>query len=76
VRVISEEYWPLPWYLRGLPRVGYWSAPPPDCDGALVITSMSQVEVVRAQLHGHYRESILGLRPGFLCIVFTPESNL
>ena len=73
VRVISEEYWPLPWYLRGLPSVGYWSAPPDDCDGALVIVSASQAGAVRARLHGDYRESILGLRPGFICVVFTPS---
>lgn len=74
VRVIGEEYWPLPWYLRGLPRVGYWSAPPVDCDGALVIVSATQADAVRARLHGVYRESFLGLRPGVLCIVFTPSS--
>jgi uncharacterized protein (TIGR03663 family) len=73
VRVISEEYWPLPWYLRGLPRVGYWSAPPADCDGALVIVSGSQAFAVRALLRGHYRENILGLRPDFLLVVFTPS---
>jgi predicted membrane-bound mannosyltransferase len=71
VRVISEEYWPLPWYFRGLPRIGYWSAPPADCDGALLIVSTSQVEAVRARLRGTYQETFLGLRPGFLCIVFT-----
>jgi predicted membrane-bound mannosyltransferase len=74
IRVISEEYWPLPWYFRGLPRVGYWSEPPEDCDGALVIASVAQTEAVRAKLRGKYRESFLGLRPGFVCIVFTPES--
>ena len=73
VRVIGEEYWPLPWYLRGLPRVGYWSAPPADCDGALVIVSAGEVGAVRARLHGAYRESFLGLRPGVVCVVFTPS---
>ena len=72
VRIISEEYWPLPWYLRGLPRVGYWATPPADCDGALVIASAVQADAVRAALHGIYRESFVGLRPGFLCVVFTP----
>jgi uncharacterized protein (TIGR03663 family) len=72
IRIISEEYWPLPWYLRGLPRVGYWSNAPADCDGALVIVAASQAENVRAKLRGHYRESFLGLRPDFLCVVFTP----
>jgi uncharacterized protein (TIGR03663 family) len=73
IRVISEEYWPLPWYLRGIPDVGYWSTPPDDCDGALVIASSAQAEAVRAKLHGAYRESFLGLRPGFICVLFTPE---
>ena len=73
IRVISEEYWPLPWYLRGLPQVGYWSAPPARCDGALIIASSTQAEAVRAKLTGNYRESFLGLRPGFICILFTRE---
>jgi hypothetical protein len=72
IRVISEEYWPLPWYFRGLSQVGYWTTPPDDCDGALIITSADLADAVRARLHGHYRESFLGLRPGFVCIVFTP----
>ena len=74
IRVISEEYWPIPWYLRTLPptAVGYWSAPPADCDGALVLASAAQAVAVRARLHGDYRETYLGLRPGFLCVVFTP----
>lgn len=74
IRIISEEYWPLPWYLRGLPRVGYWSTPPADCDGALVIASTANAPAVRARLHGEYRETYLGLRPGFLCVVFTPAT--
>lgn len=73
VRIISEEYWPLPWYLRGLPRVGYWSTPPADCDGALLIVSATQADAVRARLRDRYRESFLGLRPGFLCAIMIPE---
>lgn len=72
VRIVGEEYWPLPWYLRGLPCVGYWSTPPPDCDGALIIATAAQSAAVRARLHGAYRESYLGLRPGIICTVFTP----
>ncbi len=69
-RVISEEYWPLPWCFRGLDRVGYWTQAPADCDGALVIASAGLADTVRSRLHGRYRESYLGLRPGFVCIVF------
>ena len=73
VRVISAEYWPLPWYFRGLAQVGYWTTPPVDCDGALVIASIENADTVRSRLAGKYGESILGLRPGFLCVVFTPS---
>jgi len=73
IKVISEEYWPLPWYLRGLPDVGYWSEPPADCDGTLIIASNSLADAVRARLKRPHRESVLGLRPGVILIVFTPE---
>jgi hypothetical protein len=74
IRVISEEYWPLPWYLRTVPpaSVGYWSTPPADCDGALVVASAAHAVAVRARLRGDYHETYLGLRPGVLCVVFTP----
>jgi uncharacterized protein (TIGR03663 family) len=74
IRIISEEYWPIPWYLRALPAgsVGYWATPPVDCEGALILASAAQAPAVRARLHGDYRETFLGLRPGFLCVVFTP----
>lgn len=76
VRIISEEYWPLPWYLRGLPRVGYWTQPPANCDGALVIASSTQADAVQARLKDRYTTSLLGLRPGFICVVSAraPES--
>jgi len=73
IHVISEEYWPLPWYLRGLPRVGYHVVPPENCDGALVIASAAQADAVRARLRGTYRETFLGLRPGFVCVLFVAE---
>ena len=73
VRVIGEEYWPLPWYLRGLPRIGYWSTPPDDCDGAVVIATGAQSAAVKEKLHGHYSENYLGLRPGVMAVVFTRQ---
>jgi uncharacterized protein (TIGR03663 family) len=73
VRVISEEYWPLPWYLRGLGNVGYWNSPPEACDGAMVVASADLAGAVRARLHGPYDQAYLGLRPGFVLVVFTPR---
>lgn len=76
IRIISEEYWPIPWYLRALPpaSVGYWSTPPADSDGALIIASSTQAIALRPLLRARYRESYLGLRPDFLLVVFTPIS--
>ncbi len=73
--VISEEHWPLPWYLRGLDRVGYWTEAPANCDGALGhrVRGIRRTRC-RSRLHGRYRESYLGLRPGFVCIVFEPQA--
>lgn len=75
IRVITEEYWPLPWYFRGLPQVGYYATPPADCDGALIVSSPEQADAVRARLKRAYTESILGLRPGVVCIIFTPTGG-
>ncbi len=75
VKVISGEYWPLPWYLRSRPEVGYWTTPPADCDGALVIVSADQAEEVAARLRGRYRAGYLGLRPGFVLVAFTPATE-
>jgi uncharacterized protein (TIGR03663 family) len=71
IRVISEEYWPLPWYLRGLKDVGYYAEPPADCDGALLVVSPNVADAVRGKLKQRYEETILGLRPGVLLIVMT-----
>jgi uncharacterized protein (TIGR03663 family) len=73
VRVIGEEYWPIPWYLRGMQRVGYWTTPPDDCDGAIVLATGAQADAVRQRLRGSYRETLLGLRPGVLCVVFSRQ---
>lgn len=70
IRVISEEAWPLPWYLRQLDRVGYWTQVPEDCDAALVFASADLAPEVRRHLNGPYRVDYLGLRPGFVLVVF------
>jgi uncharacterized protein (TIGR03663 family) len=73
VKVISREYWPLPWYLRRRPDVGYWASPPADCDGALVFADARLAAEVRTRMHGNYHEGFLGLRPGFVLVVFQRE---
>lgn len=72
--VISDEYWPLPWYLRGIPRIGYFTTPPRDLDASLLIVAPAQADAVRSALKHRYRETFLGLRPGVLLVLFIRES--
>ena len=70
IKIVGTDYWPLPWYLRGFPRVGFYPEPPDDCDGALVICSAGLADAVRARMSGTYTTSMLGLRPGVLLVVY------
>lgn len=73
VKVISEEYWPLPWYLRRRPEVGYWTTIPENCDASLIFVSADYAEEVRHRLKGKYRQGYLGLRPGFVLVTLVAE---
>ncbi|MBP7140605.1 MAG: TIGR03663 family protein [Opitutaceae bacterium] len=73
VKVISEEYWPLPWYLRDRKEVGYWSTIPDDCDASLLFVSADYAEAVKDRLKGRYRQGYLGLRPGFVMVTLMAE---
>jgi uncharacterized protein (TIGR03663 family) len=75
VKIISKEYWPLPWYLRHRPEAGYWTEPPSNCDGPLIFAGAEVADVVRARLRGTYRESFLGLRPGVILVVFVRQDG-
>ena len=70
IRVISPEYWPLPWYLRGRTDVGYWTEVPERCDAGLLLVAPEWADDVRGRLSGAYREGYLGLRPGVVLQVF------
>ncbi|NIA14671.1 MAG: TIGR03663 family protein [Nitrospiraceae bacterium] len=69
IKVITPDCWPLPWYLRGFGRVGYWAEPPDDMDAAIVITSEELDEQVDAGLKQEYQKSYYGLRPEVLIAV-------
>lgn len=74
VRVISENCWPLPWYLRRLTQVGYWESAPEDCDAAVVICPARDESEVATRLRGAYQVSYYGLRPDVAMAVFVERS--
>lgn len=66
VMVVSHDayYWPLPWYLRHLPNVGYYTALPPDPLGSVILASPEFDAALQKRLGGKYRMTgYNGVRP-------------
>ncbi len=40
----GDDYWPLPWYLREFPNIGWWNAVDMQTPAAPVILALAQVE--------------------------------
>jgi uncharacterized protein (TIGR03663 family) len=72
VQVVAapEDYWPLPWYLRRLERVGYWDAVPPGLDAPVIVVSSALQPALRPRLNGAYQPEYAGLRPDVLLIAY------
>ena len=70
VKVISEEYWPLPWYLRNFEQVGYWSEMPAHPDASVIIVSAGFQEALDKKLLKQYQVEFRGLRPGVILLVY------
>lgn len=73
VRVISQEYWPLPWYLRSLPNVGYWTEVPDSADAPVIVASPNLMPALEARLKDRYVPSVAGLRPGVALQILVRE---
>jgi len=70
IMVISDEYWPLPWYLRNLCSVGYWHSAPKHISAAVLVTSIDIATELNPQLEDEYTSGIYGLRSGVLLVAF------
>ena len=72
VQVVSpgDDYWPLPWYLRALPSVGWWNAITDDFVLAPVILAAPDVE--STLMHRIYEEPPPGERPLYVPLFDRP----
>lgn len=66
IHFITPDYWPLPYYLRKLRRVGYWSEIPPAPDAPVIVASAELQEQLEPLLRERYHTEFFGLRPGVL----------
>jgi uncharacterized protein (TIGR03663 family) len=76
IAVVSLEHWPMPWYLRDYPNVGYWGSVAAWEKGSnksepIVIALEPQVPEVERLLGDKYRRySTHELRPGNMLVMF------
>jgi uncharacterized protein (TIGR03663 family) len=71
IKVIADPYetWPLPWYLRGFSRVGYWTSAGAAEDigrPPVIIASADETARIQPVLSTSYQSEYYGLRPGVL----------
>jgi uncharacterized protein (TIGR03663 family) len=73
----SDNYWPLPWYLRKFNRVGYWSDAadlPAVMDADVLLLTGDWPSAVEDRLRRSYnRPGARGLRPGVLVSVYVEQ---
>jgi uncharacterized protein (TIGR03663 family) len=72
VIALPHEQWPLPWYLRAMPNVGYWTAPGDALalQAPVVVTSMDHAAVLDGALGDRYVSEFFGLRPEVLMALY------
>jgi len=74
VSVVAPAYeqWPLPWYLRAMPNVGYWPAPGDGTvlQAPVIVASTDLTAALEASLGDRYVSEFYGLRPDVLLALY------
>jgi uncharacterized protein (TIGR03663 family) len=71
-----HEQWPLPWYLRSMPNVGYWTelSDPTALTAPIVVGSMDRTAALDAALGDRYVSEFFGLRPEVLLALYVERA--
>ncbi|HKD79118.1 MAG TPA: flippase activity-associated protein Agl23 [Candidatus Angelobacter sp.] len=73
ITIVSPEHWPMPWYLRDYPNVGYYGRIVPSTQ-PIVIALQPQVPEVQQLLGANYHiYSTHDLRPGNTLVMFVRD---
>jgi uncharacterized protein (TIGR03663 family) len=77
ITIVSRDYWPLPWYLRDFPRVGYYGQMTSSTE-PVIIASESQKAEMEATFGAQYvlvpsgtPSGTFDLRPGVSLLLYT-----
>ena len=68
----ADEQWPLPWYLRTMTRVGYWTEArgAPDLTAPVIVSSVDHEDMLDTALGDRYVSEFYGLRPDVLLTLY------
>lgn len=75
VQVVSADVWPIPFYMRAFPNVGYFAETPETIDGDVVIGTEDVWPAMNGEGAGR-RYAVagsFGLRPGVVLWVYVEE---
>jgi uncharacterized protein (TIGR03663 family) len=75
ILIATQDYWPLPWYLRVDDQVSYTSALPDSVTQPIVVASEKERNEVEERMSANYRLSTFALRPGVQLILGVREAN-
>jgi len=76
IRVVTDPYntWPIPWYLRRYPSVGYWNSfadiPPQLPLPTVLVTNPEFEEQIPPPIRDGYQAEFFGLRTNVLLLVY------
>jgi hypothetical protein len=75
VQVISEDYWPLPWFLRHVTEVGYWNTVPETLNADVYVTSPALLPALWEKIGAGWQIQYFGLRPEVLAVVLAKKEQ-
>lgn len=73
IKVMVDNPWPLPWYLRRFHRVGYWDHVPDSPDADVILASYQRTNELDARLRQKYQQNVRGLRRDEQLVVYVEQ---
>jgi len=70
IDIAGMEYWPLPWYLREYPNVGYWEQLPEGSEAVIQVFSFLGDQEVPELDETAYMSELRGLRESVFLLIF------
>lgn len=71
IKIVSDEYWPLQWYLRKYKHVGYWGKVIDDPDAPIVLGRTKTQDELEKNLKDTYYSELYSVRPGLDMYLYT-----